>query len=166
MPEKAHRRKPDAQDYRDDPSVWRRWFYSANHENMGTLCLIFAFAAGFIGGAFSLALRLELQELGLQFFSNAQAFNVFVMGHELIMVFFVIMPALIGGFGIWCVPLMIGAPAMPSPRRHNDSLSRLRSGGRPGRGTEHWSLDSPHPYGSPTNRRHSATSPEVAAVAA
>ena len=48
--------------------------------------------AGLIGGALSIAMRLELQEPGLQFFTNPQTYNVFVTGHGLIMVFFLVMP--------------------------------------------------------------------------
>ena len=62
--------------------------------------------AGLIGGALSIAMRLELQEPGLQYLHRiAQTYNVFVTGHGLIMMFFVVMPALIGGFGNWFVPL-------------------------------------------------------------
>ena len=72
--------------------------------------LVFAIAAGVIGGAFSILIRMELQEPGLQIFSNPHYFNVVVSAHGLTMIFFVLMPALIGGFGNWMVPLMIGAP--------------------------------------------------------
>ncbi len=106
------------------PGFFTRWFLSTNHKDIGTLYLLFAVFAGLIGGAFSVYMRMELQDPGLQYMTGENAghtWNMFITAHGLIMVVFVVMPALIGGFGNWMVPIMIGAPDMAFPRMNNIS---------------------------------------------
>jgi cytochrome c oxidase subunit 1 len=43
--------------------------------------------AGLIGGIFSVVIRMELQQPGLQIFTNMHTYNVFMTGHGLIMIF-------------------------------------------------------------------------------
>src|SRR5580704_17407153 len=95
------------------PTGGRRYLYSTNHKDIGTLYLIFAVIAGLIGSVVSGAMRMQLMYPDNHVFtvisgvlagdSSADAaknmYNVFITAHGVIMIFFLVMPALIGGFG-------------------------------------------------------------------
>ena len=117
------------------PGFFTRWFMSTNHKDIGILYLFTAGLLGFISVSFTVFMRLELMDPGVQYMCmegasllastvenctpNGHLWNVMITGHGILMMFFVVIPAMFGGFGNYFMPLMIGAPDMAFPRMNN-----------------------------------------------
>jgi cytochrome c oxidase subunit 1 len=125
-------------DHHDERGFFTRWFMSTNHKDIGILYLIVSAFVGFISVAFTVYMRLELMDPGVQYMCmegarfvadasatctpNGHLWNVLITGHGILMMFFVVIPALFGGFGNYFMPLQIGAPDMAFPRMNNLSF--------------------------------------------
>ena len=102
------------------PTGLKRWLFTTNHKDIGTLYLWFSFIMFLTGGAMAMIIRAELFAPGLQIV-DPQFFNQMTTMHGLIMVFGAVMPAFVG-LANWQIPLMIGAPDMALPRMNNWSF--------------------------------------------
>ncbi|MDD9806086.1 MAG: cytochrome c oxidase subunit I [Gammaproteobacteria bacterium] len=98
----------------------KRWIFTTNHKDIGTLYLWFAMIMFFLGGLMALVVRAELFQPGLQFV-DPQFFNSMTTMHALLMIFGVVMPAFTG-LANWLIPMMVGGTDMALPRLNNWSF--------------------------------------------
>ena len=124
-----------SEEHHESMGFFTRWFMSTNHKDIGILYIVTAAVVGFVSVAFTVYMRMELMDPGVQYMClegaslvaaavedctpNGHLWNVLITGHGILMMFFVVIPALFGGFGNYFMPLMIGAPDMAFPRLNN-----------------------------------------------
>ncbi len=145
----------------EQKGFFTRWFMSTNHKDIGILYLFSGGFVGLISVIFTVYMRMELMYPGVQYLCaeglrlipsaatctpDGHQWNVIITAHGILMMFFVVIPALFGGFGNYFMPLQIGAPDMAFPRMNNLSywmfiagstlaiLSVFAPGGEGGRG--------------------------------
>lgn len=107
-------------DHPESPYSIKRWLFTTNHKDIGTLYLWFSFIMFLIGGVMALVIRTELFQPGLQFV-DPQFFNSMTTMHAIMMIFGVVMPAFTG-LANWLIPMMVGATDMALPRMNNWSF--------------------------------------------
>jgi cytochrome c oxidase subunit 1 len=120
---------PDEGEIHPPPAgLVRRYVFSTDHKVIGKQFLFLGLAFLAVGGFLAMLIRWQLANPGVPFpvvgrliygssggvISPAAYTALFTM-HGTIMIFFAITPILIGGFGNFCIPLLIGARDMIFP---------------------------------------------------
>ncbi len=100
------------------PDRWK-WYdyftFNVDHKVIGIQYLVSAFIFYLVGGFMAVLMRTELATPDSDFI-NPNLYNAFLTNHGTIMIFLWIIPAAIGGFGNYLIPLMIGARDMAFPK--------------------------------------------------
>ncbi len=103
---------PPKDEGKDD---WRRYFrFNTDHKVVGVQYLVAFIAVMGIGGVMAMLMRLELARSGTDFMSE-ETYNKVMSMHGILMVA-VAVAGILGSFGNYLIPLMIGAQDMAFPR--------------------------------------------------
>ncbi|MGZ3846185.1 MAG: cbb3-type cytochrome c oxidase subunit I, partial [Flavisolibacter sp.] len=90
------------------------WLSSVDHKAIGKMYLLAALLFFIVGGSEAILMRTQLA-VANNHFLPPDAYNQIFTMHGVTMIFFVMMPALLG-LTVYMVPLMIGANEMAFPR--------------------------------------------------
>ena len=109
-----------AHDAGRDPGFVEKYLYSTDHKTIGLQYMLTGMAMALIGAFTVYVFRMQAAYPGssVPLFGRVAAadYNYLVTMHGTIMIFWVAMPVLIGGFGNYLIPLMLGCDDMVFPR--------------------------------------------------
>jgi cytochrome c oxidase subunit 1 len=108
---------PEPRQLEAHPKAWQ-WYdyftFNTDHKVIGIQYLVTAFLFYLVGGAMAVAMRTELRTADPDFV-DPSLYNALLTNHGTIMIFLWVIPAAIGGFGNYFLPLMVGARDMAFP---------------------------------------------------
>ena len=117
-------------EHHDDRTFVRRYIFSTDHKIIGIQFLLMSLFFLLVGGLLAMLIRWQLgfpgerlpiggmfaEEMVASGIVLPEFYDALVTMHGTFMVFFAIMPLLVGVFGNYLIPLKIGAPDMAFPR--------------------------------------------------
>ena len=97
---------------------------NCNHKGLGIYYLLSSFIFGISGTLISVLIRIELYSSGNRIISpeNQNFYNISISLHGFLMIFFLVMPGLFGGFGNYFLVIFQGSPEVVYPRVNNFSI--------------------------------------------
>src|SRR5213594_3497326 len=116
--------------HHEELGFWRTYVFSTDHKMIGRQFLFLGLFMLLIGGTLAMMVRWELAwpETAVPGFSwvpepymyggiiPPQTYNALFTMHATIVIFFVVMPIMVGAFGNFLIPLMIGTRDMAFPK--------------------------------------------------
>lgn len=105
------------------------WLYTTNHRRIAMKYFTFIIVSGLLGTFLASLIRSEMAYPGAGIlYGDSIQYLTIVTGHGVIMVFYMIIPLLFGGFSNLLLPLQLGVRDVASPRLNSSSFWFLPGG--------------------------------------
>ncbi len=99
----------------DPQSYWTKYVFSQDHKVIAIQYTITAISVGLVALVLSGLMRLQLGFPGILDFIDPGSYYQYVTMHGMIMIVYLLTALLLGGFGNYLIPLMVGARDMVFP---------------------------------------------------
>ena len=97
--------------------IFKKYIYTINHKRIAINYFFFSMWSGLSGAILATMIRMELAYPGSPFFKgDSLNYLQVVTAHGIIMVFFVVVPILFGGFANFLIPYHVGSKDVAFPR--------------------------------------------------
>lgn len=110
-----HQGHQEDHEHHEPQSFWTRYVFSQDHKVIAIQYTVTALLVGAVGLVLSWLIRWQLAFPGSVDFINPSTYLQYMTQHGMIMIIFMLTALLLGGFGNYLIPLMLGARDMAFP---------------------------------------------------